>query len=590
MFLHRCEYLQIISFLDSKMPHFLDKYPGYKIILFKLQYFNMIIQEKSKSDICTFFNKELLPLLQKYNLNVFEDYLEFLENPIIIKSRSYQQIWEKACIIFQTGFSLSLDWILWVEKEKNKKNNSKNKVINYYKEKENFAKEINTLINFEQEIINNYKSNEYNKFHNLSLYGVEQGNNLDIFNEMNHGFAFNNIGETPPVNFNFLKPNELVNFNDFSPKNKSFNNDINNVIFENKNDFIKCNFYNDLNNNNLKINNLNLINFKEDENNNSKNNNLKNNNSDSISLNTNPVGNKRNSKVSINSRGSTKSYKSDIRKKKIKEYKFKQLKRENIDKKILRKFKKYLKAKSKDKKDNEIKNYIKNNDFWSEYIKQNLMPPFKYEKEKEKVSFKSFNTQYLCWFFEHKYSLELFNFFIKENYDNLIHEIKEANNLKENCDDFSLIKNYINTMPLIYGKENQNRSTDCSSNPKPIDDEINEIGEMNKMSGFNNQANIEDDKKIENNVNNNDNMIIENENENEFFNNNNNSNIDNNISYLNNANNINNINNDFQNLQKYIFGTNSNINIEPNNNENENMNENMNENENENEMNNSFEF
>jgi hypothetical protein len=263
------------------------------------------------------------------------------------------------------------------------------------------------------------------------------------------------------------------------------------------------------------------------------------------------------------------------------------LKRENVDKKILRKFKKYLKAKSKEKEDNEIKNYIKNNDFWSEYIKQNLMPPFKYEKEKEKVSFKSFNTQYLCWFFEHKYSLELYNFFIKEKYDNLIHEIKEANNLKENCDDFSLIKNYINTMPLIYGKENQNRSTDCSSNPKPIDDEINEVDEKNKINELNNQINIEDDKKIENNDNN-DNMIVENENVNEFFNNNNNPNIDNNIPYLNNNNNINNINNEFQNLQKYIFGTNSNINIEPNNNENEN--ENINENENENGMNNSFDF
>jgi len=554
------------------MPHFLDKYPGYKIILFKLQYFNMIIQEKSKYDINTFFNKELLPLLQKYNLEIFEEYVEFVDNPIIIKSRSYQQIWEKACIVFQTGFNLSLDWILWVEKEKNKKSP---KVINYNEGKENFLKEINILINFEKEIINNYRANEFNKFHNLSLYGIEQGNNLDIFNEMNHGFAFNNIGETPSVSFNFIKPNDLVNFNDSSPRNKSFSNEVNSVIFENKNDFIKCNFYNELNNN-LKINNLNLINLKEDENNKNLNNNSKNNNSDSI-----PVGNKRNSKVSTNSRGSTKSYKSDMRKKKIKEYKFKQLKRENVDKKILRKFRKYLKTKSKDKKDNEIKNYIKNNEFWSEYIKENLMPPFKYEKEK--VSFKSFNTQYLCWFFEHKYSLELFNFFIKENYDNLIHEIKEANNLKENCEDFSLIKSYINTMPLIYGKENQNRSTDCSSNPKPVEEEINEVGEMNKIGGFNNQINIDEDKKIENNDNN-DNMLIENENE--IFNNNNNSNIDNNIPYLNNSNNINNINNEFQNIPKYLFGTNSNINIESNNNDNDNENEN----ENENGMNNSFEF
>ena len=115
-FLERYEYSQLILYIDSSIPKFFEKYPGYKIILFKLQYFNMIIQEKSKYDINTFFNKELLPLLQKYNLEIFEEYVEFVDNPIIIKSRSYQQIWEKACIVFQTGFNLSLDWILWVEK------------------------------------------------------------------------------------------------------------------------------------------------------------------------------------------------------------------------------------------------------------------------------------------------------------------------------------------------------------------------------------------------------------------------------------------------------------------------------------------
>jgi hypothetical protein len=126
-----------------------------------------------------------------------------------------------------------------------------------------------------------------------------------------------------------------------------------------------------------------------------------------------------------------------------------------------------------EKEDNEIKSFIKSNEFWPEYIKLNLMPPFNYEKEN--ISFKSFNTQYLCWFFEHKFSLELFNIFVRDNYQNLLTMIKEAYTLSENSDDYSLLKNYINTMPLIYGKESENRSTAYCSNAKPFDDDINEV-------------------------------------------------------------------------------------------------------------------
>ena len=115
MLLFRCEYLQIISFIEARMPHFLDKYPGYKMILFKLHYFGMIIQEKPLDDIYNFFNKELFPLLRKYNNGINEDYYDFksiIENPKIIQTRQYQQMWEKACNILCSGLSLALDWIL----------------------------------------------------------------------------------------------------------------------------------------------------------------------------------------------------------------------------------------------------------------------------------------------------------------------------------------------------------------------------------------------------------------------------------------------------------------------------------------------
>ena len=537
----------------------------------------MILREKPKDDIYNFFNKELFPLLQKFNKGIYDDFFDFkylIDNPKMIQSRSYQQIWENACTIFEKGLSLCIDWILWVENEKNK---NSPKVSNYQKERENFSKEINILINFEKEILNNYQINELNKFHNFHLYDFEQDN---IFNKMVEENELNDEDEKPFNDFIFFPNNLGENSEQFLPKNKSLNNDVNCVIFENKKDFINYNFYNDDLNNNFKNNNLNSINFNNYENNknntNTNNNNSKNINSDSCSSNTNSIFNKRNIKVSLSSKGSIKGYKSDLRKKKIKEFKFRQLKRENVDKKILRKFKKYLKTKSKEKKDNEIKNYINNNEFWPKYLTQNLMPPFVYEKEK--ISFKSFNTQYLCWFFEHKFSLELYNIFIKDNYVSLLDLIKKAYNLSEKSDDYPLLKNYINTMPLIYGKESENRSTAYSSNAKSIDDEINEIKE-NKIN--NNQINIEEDKSSDNDINKKyDNMIIDNDiiNENDNINNVNNIDnidIDNNLINLNDINNINNINNDFSNPQTFLYEGGSNQSIY-NLNENEMNNSNLN--------------
>ena len=587
MLLFRCEYLQIISFIEARMPHFLDKYPGYKMILFKLHYFGMIIQEKPLDDIYNFFNKELFPLLRKYNNGIDEDYYDFksiIENPKIIQTRQYQQMWEKACNILCSGLSLALDWILWVENAKNK---NSLEVINYYKEKENFVKEVNFLINLEKEIVNNYQINESNKYHNLHLSEFEPDNNMTLFN---NEFEFNDVDDKPFDNFIFPPRNSDENINQILSNNKPLKDDVNHVIFENKNELINYNFYNDLNNN-LKNNNLNLINFTNDENNknktiinlNNEENNKNNNNTESISLNTNSIGTKKNSKITINSRGSVKSYKSDLRKKKIKEYKFRQLKRENVDKKILRKFKKFLKIKSKEKGNNEIKSFIKSNEFWPEYIKLNLMPPFNYDKEN--ISFKSFNTQYLCWFFEHKFSLELFNIFVRDNYDSLLTMIKEAYTLSENSDDYSLLKNYINTMPLIYGKESENRSTAYCSNAKPSDDDINEVNGVSEI--INDGINLEKDKNNNYDCNNEanknyDDMIIEedviNSNENEDFNNINNIDINNNMlninpfNNMNNMNNINNINNDFSNPQTFLYGRD----LDPNINENDVNNSNLN--------------
>jgi hypothetical protein len=90
----------------------------------------------------------------------------------------------------------------------------------------------------------------------------------------------------------------------------------------------------------------------------------------------------------------------------------------------------------------------------------NLMPPFSYEKED--ISFKSFNSKYLCWFFDHKYSQELYNIFISKSFDELLNLIMKDYEINEESEDYKLLKIYINTMPMIYGDDTG--STTFSSN------------------------------------------------------------------------------------------------------------------------------
>ena len=518
VYLERCEYSQILEFIEANIPKFFEKYPGYKIFLLKLIYFSMILKEEPKINIMHFFNKDLFPLLNKYAIKELDqDYFEFktlLEEADIIKSRSYKEVLKNTCQIFMNGISLCIDNLILNQKDKNNK-------INYdehYKTKELFTKEVNTLFNFEKAIIEYYQTYKINQFH---LY--EQNNKYDIFNMKENM----NLEEK-------ASDNDLFN-ESIDEKSEVFSFSKNDTIFENKNFFINNHFYN---NNNFIINNNNHPNTNvfDSYNSNSKN--------DS------------NQQIIIPSKNYSKykHSKHDPRKKKIKEYKFKQIKRENADKKILRKFKKFLKAKLKEKTENEVKNYIKNNEFWPDYISDNLMPPFSYEKEK--ICFKSFNTKYLCWFFEHKFSQELFSIFINQNYNYLLNLVKEAYKLNEDSEDYNLLKVYINSMPMIYGNDG-NRSTAFSSNIAENDEE--DIKNDNKEKNNN--------KKEDNN-----NMIIENESDKDSDNNNNINDINmdyisNNIK-INNNHNINegNSNNEFINNQNFTYANDnsSDMNIESN--------------------------
>ena len=529
----RCEYPQILKFIDAKIPGFFEKYPGYKIFLLKLQYFSMILKEEPRDKIMHFFNKDLFPLLNKYAIkDLDQDYFDFktlIEETNIIKCRTYKQAWKNACQIFMEGISLCFDNLFLIQENKN--NSS---IYNEYnKNKENFAKEVNTLFRFEKvinEYYKSYKSDEFHLYEPENIFSIRDNSDLD---------------KEPLISFN-LSDNSEENLSFFSGKNPFESNYKSDFIFEHKKIFINSKVYNKEKNNNKNQTN---INDKKIE---------------SISINSNNISNKNKLKYKNETNPKLKSYKYDGRKKKIKEYKFKKVKRENLDKKILRKFKKFLKHSLREKTENEVKNYIKNNGFWPDYISMNLMPPFSYDKEK--ITFKSFNTQYLCWFFEHKFSLELFNIFIQLKYNDLLELIKVNCKLKEDSEDYNLLKVYLNSMPTIYGHDT--RSTAFSSHIAESDQE--------EIKNNQEQISIEEENSIENNSNNenykspnkeDNKMMIDSENnkDDSCVNNDINFNyMSSNININNNNNNSGNSNDYINNDFTYINGNNSDINMTQN--------------------------
>lgn len=147
----------------------------------------------------------------------------------------------------------------------------------------------------------------------------------------------------------------------------------------------------------------------------------------------------------------------------LKDFNPKFTKRENIDKKILRKFKKYLKELYKvHKYDFE---QMENKDFWVMFMNGHLFPPMKYfQKEISRtVEYKSFNTQYTAWIFSHQPSLKLYQRFLKDKGEDLFNSIVKKFNIQkdlpENMEPLSQLRNYVFNIAEIFTSAN-NKSAD----------------------------------------------------------------------------------------------------------------------------------
>ena len=196
----------------------------------------------------------------------------------------------------------------------------------------------------------------------------------------------------------------------------------------------------------------------------------------------------------------------------LKEFNPKFLKKENIDKKILRKFRNFVKYFTENKNANAPKSLLKlktkeinlsekeeyilqnsnENKFIVEFYKENLLPPMNYSNEENNVTiqFKSFNTNYMLWLFSQKNMSEIYNLFAENMGTEILNEFIESYNL-EKIDQskeigiINLLKDYILSIGKIYKSDKKIKMQLKKNEILKKDEEINE-----------NEIEIEENKDI----------------------------------------------------------------------------------------------
>ena len=132
----------------------------------------------------------------------------------------------------------------------------------------------------------------------------------------------------------------------------------------------------------------------------------------------------------------------------ISSFKAKYAKRETIDKKIIRVFKSFI-IKLYKQKEFDPNNY-KDYSFYVMLINGNILPPIDCIDvfKNEHIHFKSFNTNFLLWFFSKEGIKDLYNKFINIEGKNFIDNVSKHYKISES-EKIELI-NYINNLPFIF--------------------------------------------------------------------------------------------------------------------------------------------
>ena len=130
-------------------------------------------------------------------------------------------------------------------------------------------------------------------------------------------------------------------------------------------------------------------------------------------------------------------------------FKPKYIKRETIDKKIIRTFKNYVVKENKEKR-LEIDSSNMDQNFFINLVNGNLLPPIDFydEVSGEYIKFNSFNCNYLLWFFSKKGVKDIYIQFINEKGKEFINNISEYYEIS--AEEKNQLNSYIINYPFIF--------------------------------------------------------------------------------------------------------------------------------------------
>ena len=146
------------------------------------------------------------------------------------------------------------------------------------------------------------------------------------------------------------------------------------------------------------------------------------------------------------------------------------LKKENIDKKIFRRFRKYVRKLYKTNSESQI--FSENKEFWEIFYKNNLLPPVKITTKKNfEITHKSFSNQYLLWLFNQQGVSKLFKNFVNDEKESVITSFVIEYNL-ENSPEKGIIeklRQYLDFIPDIYETREVYRKRTITETDREID-------------------------------------------------------------------------------------------------------------------------
>lgn len=390
-----------------------------------------------------------------------------MQNSEVVKCRFYQQKWEESCRSFISILERMLVNAYFPEFY----------MTTNYNDDIVMFDNIEKLLRIEEELWLNYYAflvinSNYNKFDTFDAYmyhNQQLQEQVDLaakvedheFNNLNFEHYLNN-------NYQFISNNEIMSNNLFNPlayDDEDYAMEMQMEIIEDDK-FFANNFSS---NYTTQMTNMNLMTSNQG-NHSPSSSNFETTNNHMISIES-PKYNPKKQKFAVSKPQSPKEEYVNTKKESkklitpmLKEFNIRFTKRENIDKKVLRKFRKYLKEKYKTKKINMNSTNV-DHDFWRRFSLENILPPMKYISIEETVEYKSFNTNFMIWLMSHKGSIELYDMYLQENLDNMVKVFITKFNLNES-QELDELRLYIKNLACIFDSSNYENET-INTSPRP---------------------------------------------------------------------------------------------------------------------------